>query len=56
MNMEKAGGTAKYANHAKAEWIGIDGRFTHRVDAFFHSTLFLSRIWRIPRFELPVSG
>ena len=56
MNMEKAGGTAKYANHAKAEWIGIDDRFPHPVDAFSHSTLFLSRIRRIPRFELPSSA
>jgi len=56
MNLEKAGGTAKYANHAKADWIGIDDRFPHPVDAFSHSTLFLSRIWGIPRFELPSSG
>src|SRR5947208_5683785 len=56
MNMEKAGGTAKYANHAKAEWIGIDDRFPHPADAFSRSTLFLSRIRRIPRFELPSSA
>src|SRR5439155_412906 len=50
MFLEKADGTAKYANHAEPEWIGIDDRLTQRENAFVHSILFFFRIWRISPF------
>jgi len=41
-NLEKAIGTAKYANHAKAERIGRENRFSLRVNVSVHSTPFPS--------------
>jgi hypothetical protein len=40
LNLEKAVGTAKYANPAKTERIGEKHRFTIRVNALFDSTDF----------------
>ena len=54
--LEKAIGTAKYANHAKTERIGEKDGFTQRENALFDSTPFLSRISRGSRFELPFLG
>ena len=52
LNLEKAIGTAKYANHAKTKRIGEKDGFTQRENALFDSTPFLSCIWRVSRFEL----
>ncbi len=38
--LKKADGTAKYANHAKAERLGREHRFAQRVKLFVHSTPF----------------
>jgi hypothetical protein len=38
--LEKAVGTAKYANHAKTERIGEKDGFTQRENALFDSTPF----------------
>src|SRR5437867_10368417 len=40
LNLEKAIGTAKYANHAKAERIGREERFSQWVNVLVHSTPF----------------
>jgi len=37
LKLGKAVGTVKDANHAEPEWIGIDNRFTQRVNAFVQS-------------------
>jgi hypothetical protein len=38
--LEKALGTAKYANHAKTEWIGDKDGFAQRQNTLFESTPF----------------
>ena len=40
VNLEKAVGTAKYANHAKTERMGEKDVFTQRENAYFDSTPF----------------
>jgi hypothetical protein len=40
MNLEKAAGTAKYANNAKAERIGSEDGFSERENVFVHLTAF----------------
>src|SRR5436309_6590671 len=42
LNLEKADGTAKYANHAKAERIRGGDRFSQRVNVLVSSTPFPS--------------
>ena len=54
INLEKAIGTAKYANHAKTERIGETDGLTQRENAPFDSTPLLSRIRCVSRFEVPV--
>jgi len=39
-NLEKADGTAKYANHAKAGRIGGEDQFSQRLNVLVHSTPF----------------
>ena len=56
VNLEKAIGTAKYANQAKTERIGEKNGFTQQENALCDSTPFLSRISRGSRFELPFLG
>jgi len=57
MDLEKADGTAKYANHAEPEWIGIHDGFTQRGNGFVRSILFpFAYLAYISRFELPFSG
>ena len=56
LTLEKAVGTAKYADHAKTERIGEKDGFTQRENALFDSTPFRSRISRASRFELPFLG
>jgi hypothetical protein len=46
VNLEKAVGTAKNANHAEAERIGEKHGFTQRENGLIDSTFFLPRIWR----------